>query len=181
MPRNIVFERNDARGLGKKRKRIRPAYSRHGYADRAEKQQEAASDTKFGETGHNGGPSFSYDMAAMPALFQQIYNLVGAEGMEAFIARYAGMEKVYIPKKVTGSELAKAIGDEAAGKIIAAMGGQRVDVPKGRYREGVKKTKIFALKDNWFHTVTLPEILIRQPLCAAGLRDYGDKSAKKAG
>lgn len=135
---------------------------------------------QLAKVGHNGGPALSYDVAAMPYLLQQIYGLVGAEAMEAFIGEYGGIEKLYIPKEALGSKLAKAIGEDAAGKIVAKFGGQRVDVPLGTRRGGIKKTQILALKDRFYtHSMIARKVGTTQSYVRRILRDCDDKPKPK--
>ncbi|MBS4046165.1 MAG: hypothetical protein KG075_07475 [Alphaproteobacteria bacterium] len=68
---------------------------------------------------------------SLPHGLQQIADVAGVD-VAVTLAMAIAPERLHVPKKALGSKLATIVGLEAANKIVAAYGGERIDIPLGK-------------------------------------------------
>lgn len=87
----------------------------------------------------------SVPLDALPPFLQRLVALIGTERTLLLADRFGGVERLYIPNEPTKHHLWRAVLDEAEWrKVVAAMGGERVDLPRGVFVE-LKKVAILNL------------------------------------
>lgn len=87
------------------------------------------------------------DISVLPPLMQRLVELIGTEKTLLLGERYGGVERLYIPHEPTQGHLWRNVLDEAEWrKVVAAMGGERVDLPRGVFVE-LKKVQIIELDE----------------------------------
>lgn len=67
----------------------------------------------------------------LPHGLQQIADVAGID-VALQLAFAIAPERLHVPKSVQGTRLATLVGKEAAAKIVAAYGGERIDIPLGK-------------------------------------------------
>lgn len=67
----------------------------------------------------------------LPAGLRQIAEVAGIE-IAVKLAIAVAPERLHVPKRAHGSRLEAIVGREAAEKIVAAFGGERIDIPLGK-------------------------------------------------
>jgi len=91
------------------------------------------------------------DITDWPQGLVEIANIVGTELTLKLVDRYGGVEKYYIPKLRNRVGLkhpwAEILGDEPWKALCKALGGQRINLPRGVYTH-LKKRVILELAED---------------------------------
>lgn len=87
------------------------------------------------------------EMSSLPPMLQRLAELIGTDKTLLLADSFGGLERLYIPHEATTGHLwcsVLTVGEWQ--KVVAAMGGERVDLPRGVFVE-LKKVAINELAD----------------------------------
>jgi hypothetical protein len=91
------------------------------------------------------------DTKDWPEGMVQIANIIGTELTIKLVEQYGGVSGYYIPKLKTRAGLfnpwAKVIGEDAWRKLCKALGGRRIELPRGSHQR-LKKRLILELAED---------------------------------
>lgn len=88
-----------------------------------------------------------HNLDMWPATLRRIAEIVGADLALRLGEAEGGQEKVYVPKSPsTQHPWRRVLGDQAWARVVAEMGGERIDLPRGSFLN-VRKLEILALAE----------------------------------
>lgn len=87
------------------------------------------------------------DMADWPPALREVGQVIGPELALQLAQRVGGLSAIYIPRKPNPSHpWAQAIGADAFASLCRALGGARLELPRGAYAS-LKKRKVIELAE----------------------------------
>lgn len=86
-------------------------------------------------------------LESWPETMRRLAAIIGPEQTIALAARCGGLDAVYIPHVETGSHIwTTVLSAEEWTKVVAAMGGERIDLPRGVFVR-LRKREILTLAE----------------------------------
>lgn len=96
----------------------------------------------------DGSSAVDWHTETWPRGLEEIADIIGPELTLRLAEAHGGVDKFYIPRSVaTNHPWAETIGAEAWGKLCRAIGGQRINLPRGEHL-ALKKLQILELAES---------------------------------